>query len=293
VSVTDPVLAVAAPPSRSRLARRAFGRPSGAFGAVLLLSVIGLALIGPIVAPHDITEIVARPLLGPSAEHWLGTDILGRDVWSRLLHGGISLLGVAVSATLIAYAVGAGWGMLASLRSRAFDTLSLAAVDVVLSLPPLVVGLVLLAGAGSGNVVVALALAAIQVPRVFRIVRSAAREVATQDFVEAALARGDSSFSVLRRDVLSNIWTPMLADFGLRVTSSVILFSSLSFLGLGAPPPSADWGLMISENRTGILIQPWGVLAPAILIAMLSVGVNLLTDSFSRAIGAGSSVPEV
>jgi peptide/nickel transport system permease protein len=256
----------------------------------MLAVVLVVALAGPSLAPHSIRAVVGAPFASPSASALLGTDALGRDVFSRVLHGGLALIAVAISATVLAYLIGACWGMAVSLRSRWLDTLSIGAVDVLLSLPPLVVGMVLLAGAGSGNVTIALALGAIQAPRVFRIVRAASREVAAQDFVEASIARGDSWARVLRRDILANIWTPMLADFGLRVTSSVILFSSLSFLGLGAPPPSPDWGQMISENQIGLTTQPWGVVVPVLLIAVLSVGTNLLTDTFSRTMNLGSTV---
>lgn len=258
----------------------------GAIGAVTVVLVAGLAVVGPAIAPHPDRQVVGAPLQGPSSQAVLGTDILGRDVLSRVLSGGLSLLVVALVATALAYLVGATWGMLVALRSRFLDTLSIGIVDVVLSLPPLIVALVLLAGAGSGTAVIAVALAAVQVPRVFRIVRASSREVVAQDYVEAAFARGDSSWRVLRRDVLPNVLTPLLADFGVRITSSVILVASLSFLGLGAAPPEADWGLMINENRTGILVQPWGVMAPALLIAALSVGINLLTDGISRTLGA-------
>ncbi len=273
--------------ARSRLPR-GIRTAEGLLGTVVVVLVCGIALLGPSLAPHADQEVVGTPLAGPSADALLGTDILGRDVFSRVLLGGVSLLAVALGATVLAYLIGASWGMLVTLRSRLLDTVSIGAVDVVLSLPPLIVALVLLAGAGSGTVVVAVALAAVQVPRVFRIVRAASREVVTQDYVEAAFARGDSTLRVLRRDVLPNIVTPLLADFGVRITSSIILVSSLSFLGLGAPPPQADWGLMINENRTGILVQPWGVMAPALLIAALSVGINLITDGFSRAFGGAT-----
>lgn len=262
--------------------RAALTRGAGLVGTLMLLAVLLIALIGPFAAPYGIADVVGAPLLGPSAEHLLGTDILGRDVFSRVLHGGAPLLLVSFGATLIAYAVGSAWAIIAVLKWRTFEMVSLALVDIVLSLPPLIVGLLLLAGGGSGNLVIALALAVIQVPRVYRIVRAAAREQAVLEYVEFAQSRGDSAWTIMGRDILANIRTPMLADFGIRLTSSVVLFSSLSFLGLGAPPPSSDWGIMIAENRTGITLQPLGVLVPAVLIAVLSIAVNLMADAYSR-----------
>jgi peptide/nickel transport system permease protein len=255
---------------------------AGLVGTLMLLAVILIALIGPLVAPHGIADVIGAPLAPPSGDALLGTDILGRDVLSRVLHGGAPLLLVSVGATLLAYAIGSAWAILAVLKWRVLDMVSLALVDVVLSLPPLIVGLLLLAGGGSGNLVIALALAVIQVPRVYRIVRAAAREQAVLEYVEFARSRGDSAWTIMGRDILANIRTPMLADFGIRLTSSVVLFSSLSFLGLGAAPPSSDWGIMIAENRTGITLQPFGVLVPAVLIAVLSIAVNMMADAYSK-----------
>lgn len=261
---------------------RSLTRGAGLVGSLMLAVVLLVALLGPLVSPYDIAEVVGAPLAPPSPDALLGTDILGRDVLSRVLHGGAPLLLVSFGATLLAYAVGSAWAILAVLKWRVLDMLSLAVVDIILSLPPLIVGLVLLAGGGSGNIVIALALAVIQVPRVYRIVRAAAREQSVLEYVEFARSRGDSVWTIMGRDILANIRTPMLADFGIRLTSSVVLFSSLSFLGLGAPPPASDWGIMISENRTGITLQPLGVLVPAVLIAVLSIAVNLMADSYSR-----------
>ncbi|MFT4214342.1 MAG: ABC transporter permease [Microbacterium sp.] len=255
---------------------------AGLVGTLMLTAVLLVAIIGPFVAPSGLADVVGIPLTAPNAQNLLGTDILGRDVLSRVLHGGAPLLLVSLGATLIAYAVGSAWAIIAVLRWRMLEMISLALVDIVLSLPPLIVGLVMLAGGGSGNLVIALALAVIQVPRVYRIVRAAAREQSVLEYVEFAQSRGDSVWTIMGRDILVNIRTPMLADFGIRLTSSVILFSSLSFLGLGAPPPASDWGIMISENRTGILLQPWGVLVPAVLIAVLSIAVNMMADAYSQ-----------
>ncbi len=262
--------------------RASLTRGAGLVGTLMLLTVVLVALIGPWLAPHGVADVIGTPLAPPSGDALLGTDILGRDVFSRVLRGGAPLLLVSVGATLIAYSIGSAWAIIAVLKWKVFDTLSLALVDIVLSLPPLIVGLLLLAGGGSGNLVIAFALAVIQVPRVYRIVRAATREQAVLEYVEFARSRGDSAWTIMVRDILANIRTPMLADFGIRLTSSVVLFSSLSFLGLGAAPPSSDWGVMIAENRTGITLQPYGVLVPAVLIAVLSIAVNLMADAYSK-----------
>ncbi len=270
---------------RSLLVRGALGTRVGRAGLVIVAVIFGIALIGPLVSPFTPTEVVGLPFQAPSGAHWLGTDELGRDALTRYLHGGITLVVVAFLATLLAYAVGISIGTAAGYRRGAFDLGTIGVVDLVLAFPPIVFILVLLAAAGPRLSLVVLGIAMTHAPRIIRIVRAVTIETATQEFVEAAVARGESLPSILRRDILANIWTPVMADFGLRLTGSVILFSSLSYLGLGQAPPAADWGLMISENRAGLLVQPWVVVVPAATIALLTIGVNLIADGVARSVG--------
>jgi peptide/nickel transport system permease protein len=216
----------------------------------------------------------------------LGTDFLGRDVLSRFLHGGRLVLLVGCSATILAYAVAVPTGIVAGLRrGRAIDSVVVAVSDVVYALPPLIFLLVLLAATGPGLPIVVLGIAITHIPRVLRIARLATIDLATREFVEASFARGEGLVAVGVRDIAPNILTPMLADFGVRLAVSIIMYSSLSYLGLGPAPPAADWGLMISENRVGMTFAPWVVAAPALAIAAFAVSVNILADSFARTIG--------
>jgi peptide/nickel transport system permease protein len=267
------------------LVRSALDTVSGRIGFGLLLIVLGIAFLGPVLAPYSATEVVGLPFQEPSGSHWLGTDFLGRDALSRLLYGGVTLVLLAALATFLAYLVGISIGMLAGYKRGVLDLGTVGAADLLLSFPPLVFVLVLLAALGPSLSTILVGIAAIHVPRVIRIVRSVTIEVSTQEFVEAALARGDSVPAILWYDILPNIWTPLLADIGIRFTGSVILFSTLSFLGLGQSPPAADWGLMISENRVGLTIQPWVVLVPALTIIALTISANLLADAISRSLG--------
>lgn len=285
---------VAAEGLPAQLARRARGSPfvrggvatrSGRVGVVLVASVMGLALLGPAFAPYSTTEVVGLPFDPPSRDHLLGTDGLGRDALSRFLNGGLTLVVVAFVATILAYMVGVIAGMAAGFRRGTLDLVTVGVADVLIAYPPIVFALVLLAAAGPRTSVAVIAIAAVHAPRVARIVRSATIEVSTQEFVEASVARGEGLRSILFTDILPNVWTPVLADFGLRLTGSIILFSALAFLGLGPAPPAADWGLLISENRAGIMIQPWVLIVPAIAIALLSIGVNLVADSIARSVG--------
>jgi peptide/nickel transport system permease protein len=269
----------------SLTAPKALSSRLGKAGAAICLIVVMIALFGPFVSPESPTETVGVPFSGPSRENWLGTDALGRDVLSRFLHGGRTLVAVAVLATVLSYSVGVTIGMIAGYRRRFVDIATITISDVMIAFPPIIFLLALVAAAGPRVSLAIVGIAAIHAPRVARIARVATIETAQYDFVEAAVARGESTLSVLRRDILPNIRVPILADMGPRLAYSVILFSSLSFLGLGPTPPAADWGLMISENRLALTTQPWAVVGPAIGLALLAIGVTLLADAVARAAG--------
>lgn len=257
----------------------------GIIGLLGVSLLIALTLLGPLFSPYSPTAVVGLPLKGPSTHHLLGTDELGRDAFSRFLYGGRYLLGGTFLSSGIAYLLGIFVGMAAGYRRGRFELTVVGGVDLIIAFPPLVLMLLLLAGAGTGFLIATVAVAAIQFPRIVRIVRTATLEVSTQEFVEAAEARGESNSTILVREILPNIWSPILADFGIRLASSALLLASLSYLGLGPAPPTADWGLMISENRDAIIIQPWIIVAPALAIGFLTVMVNLAADSVARSVG--------
>lgn len=257
----------------------------GLLGALLVTIVVVIALLGPFVSPHLSGDIVGTSYLPPGPDHQLGTDGLGRDVLSRYLQGGRTLLLVAFVATLLAYLIGIATGLASGFATGRVDLVAVWAVDVLLAFPPIVLVLTLVAVAGSSMTVAVLGIAAVHAPRIYRIARSVTLGIATQEYVEAAVARGERFGSILRREVLPNIWTPVLADFGIRLAGSVILYASLSYLGFGTPPPAPDWASMISDDRLGLTIQPWVVVVPAITIAVLAIGVSLLADSIARASG--------
>ncbi len=273
----------------NRSQRRYLGKITSSREGVVGLFLVGflllISLVGPLVVPHSIDEVVGRPYEPPSSSAWLGTDQLGRDVLSRFLSGGLSIIVVAFASTTTAYTIGSAVGLVAGFRKGIFDKTTIAIVNVVLSIPPLVIALLLLAGIGSGLGVAAVSIAVVLTPPIIRVVRSVTREIAQNEYVEVAVARGESTMSIVFREILPNIRAPLLADFGIRLSWAVVIFASLSFLGLGQAPPAADWGLMISENREGLTISPWPVMVPAVAIALLSVGVNLLADAVARSIG--------
>lgn len=296
VSLADPTPEVAPPASSPRIGlflRACTSSRRGTVGLVGLSLLILLVAIGPVFSPYGSTDLVGAPFQSPSVSHWLGTDLLGRDGFSRFLVGGRSLLLGTFASTALAYIIGIAMGLAAGYRRGIVENATIAAIDLLIAFPPLILLLLIVAGAGTGLLVATLAVAAIQLPRVVRIVRTATLEVSTREFVEAAVARGERVSRILRREILPNVWTPIMADFGIRLSASALLLASLSYLGLGPAPPAADWGLMISENRSGVIIQPWVVIAPAAAIAFLTIMVNLIADSVARSVGRSVVVRDV
>jgi ABC-type dipeptide/oligopeptide/nickel transport system permease subunit len=258
---------------------------SGRAGLAAALLLVALILIGPLFAPHDPAAIVGLPLQRPGGGFVLGTDALGRDVLSRVLWGGRSIVALSLVATSLAYVAGAAIGLLAGYTRSLVDPLLMRAMDVLLAVPPLLFLLVLATGAGHSIVVLVLGVATVHVPSIARIVRAATQDVAVRGYVEAAVARGERTPSILAREILPNVLGTVLADAGIRLTGSILILASVNFLGLGLQPPRADWALMISENRGGITLQPWAVAGPALLIAFLTVAVNLVADAVARSLG--------
>ena len=271
----------------ARLTRRSrrllFGTVSGRIGVVLAVGVVGLAAMGPAIAPHSATAVVGTPFQPPSTTSPLGTDEIGRDVLSRVLVGGWSLLVFAGAATLLAYIVGGTIGLVAGFNRSLLDPTLMRTVDVILAFPPILFLLLLAAGMGPGVLGLIIGISVVQIPGVARIVRTATLETSVRGYVEAAVARGERTIRILRREILPNITGPLSADVGPRFTVSVLLVAALNYLGLGRQPPAADWAVMVSENRTALTIPPWtvslSVLVPAVLIAVLAISVNLIADA--------------
>jgi peptide/nickel transport system permease protein len=263
--------------------------PAGLVGTVLLAAVVGIALLGPFFAPYAPDEPVGVPFSGPAEGTPFGTDFLGRDVLSRVLWGGRSVLALAGLATLLAYAGGIAIGLVAGYSRSLLDPVLMRTADVMLSFPALLFLLVLVTGAGTSKAVLVLGVALVQMPLIARIVRTATLEQSVRGFVEAAVARGESTSAILRREILPNIAGPIAADVGLRFTYAIILVASVNFLGLGLQPPAADWALIISENRGGLTLNPYVILVPAALISLLTISVNLVGDAIARSLGISTA----
>jgi peptide/nickel transport system permease protein len=274
------------PPRHQWLATigRAARTGRGGIGLSLVALVVGVAAIGPFVAPNDPDAFVTSAPFAHSTRHnLLGGDVLARDVMSRLLDGGWVLLLLAASATALGVVLGAAAGVCAAYLGRRTDSVIMRAVDVVLAFPTIVLALLLVSILGPKLWLIVLAVSVSHLPQVARVVRSAALDLSERDFVKAVELEGISPVRVMTGEILPNLTTPIMVEAGLRLTYSIIIIAGLGFLGFGQPPPAPSWGAMINENRIGLAQNPWATAAPAAMIAVLAIGTNLFTDAISRA----------
>ena len=265
-------------------------RLAAAAGAV---TVVAGALLGPWLGPllvgRSPTEQVGLPFDGPSAAHPLGTDFLGRDALARLLDGGAVVVGVAAGAAVAAGVLGVLLGVLAATLPWRAGELLVRAVDVLAVVPALLVVLVLAAGFPGSDLAVLVAIAVVSVPFSVRVNRAAVEQVTGSGYVEMARARGDGWWRVLRHDIAPNIAGPALSEAGLRFVAALYLSATAGFLGLGAGAPAANWGRMVAENLPGARLAVWPFLAPALLLVLLAVAVNMLADEWAAHVGRTGS----
>jgi peptide/nickel transport system permease protein len=252
-------------------------------GLAMFLFIVALAVIGPYIAPYSPVEFVTDPYAKPSSIAWLGGDNLGRDVLSRVLCGGRSVLILSFSATAIGMLLGVSVGLIAGYARTAVSEVIMRGLDVLLAFPQIVFVLLLISVLGPQLWLLVLGVGVTLAPPIARVVYGATMEVKERDFVMAAESLGVSHFKIAFTEILPSIVSPLMVEFGLNLTFAIGTIASLSFLGFGIQPPAADWGLMINENRIGLVVQPYSVLVPVALIAILAVGVNLVTDGVAHA----------
>jgi peptide/nickel transport system permease protein len=248
-------------------------------GLVIVGTIVILGLLAPWIAPHPWDTISIRTRFQPpSATYWLGTDEYGRDVLSRLLMGTRLSLAMGLGATLISIAGGVPLGLVAGYFRGKTDEILMRAADVLMAIPAIMLGLLVLAVTPPALWKTAFAVGFVYIPLIARVARSVTLGLASEDFVQAARAGAESTGYILFREILPNAWPALIVEASLRVTYAILLGSALSFLGLGAQPPSSDWGLMIAEARDFIDRAPWIAVAPGVAMCLLVIGINLIGD---------------
>lgn len=263
---------------------RVWVQSEGRIGIILTAVIVLLAFLGPLLAPvltgYGPTEFASRPF---QPEGVFGTDDLGRSVASRFLSGGSLLVIYSALATAIGLFAGAAFGMTAAYAGGAVDAVIMRCNDVLLAIPQLVFALLAISVLGPQGWVLIVVIGFTHAPRIARVSRAATLNVINEDYIRAAEMYAMPRSRIIFREIVPNIMGPLSVEAGLRLTYSIGAIASLSFLGLGMQPPTADWGLMINENRIALSVQPWGVILPVIAIAILTIGTNLLADAIARA----------
>jgi peptide/nickel transport system permease protein len=249
-------------------------------GSFLTLFVILVAVFGPLFAPYGEDEVVGPPF---STQGVLGTDYLGHDVLSRVMYGGLNILVVSLFATIIGMVLGILIGVVAAYSGGWWDEVIMRLNDVTLAFPQILLALLVLTSVSQPeDWMIVLIVGLSHAPRVARLARGVALGIVSRDFVIAAEALGEKRSRLILAEVLPNMTAPLLAEGGLRLTYSIGLVGGLAFLGFSTDPNAANWGQMINENRLGMSTQAWSVLAPVLMIAIFTVGTNLIADGISQ-----------
>ncbi len=258
----------------------------GQCAAIVVIFWMIIVVIGPYIAPyHEMDMEGDDGFLDAYGDFYLGTDYLGRDTLSRIIFGARNTIGIALLSTLLAYLIGITLGILAAVKGGWIDMLISRVNDAILALPTIMLGLIVIAALGSSIPILIGTAAIIYATSVFRIARALGQDIMVQDFVEAARARGEGVWWIIKSEVLPNAAMPLATDFGLRLVFVVLFISSLSFLGLGIQPPASDWGSMVRENLQGLTYGSYAAIWPALAIATFTISINLIVDDVSAKSG--------
>ena len=253
---------------------------SAKLGLCMVTVTLLAALLAPLIAPYGEAEKVGDIWLDPGGATLLGTDQLGRDLFTRMLYGARNTIAIALVITLLAFVVGGVGGLMAATVGGWLDMVLSRVVDLFMAFPALILTLMILSILGTSIPVLIIVIALLDATKVFRLARALAMDIAVMEFVEVARLRGEGLRWIILKEVLPNALPALIAEFGLRFCFIFLFISALSFLGLGIQPPAADWGSMVRENAGAISFGIFVPLWPAAAIAFLTVGVNLVVDWF-------------
>lgn len=265
--------------------KRFFRQPLSVIGGVLVASFIIMAIFGSSIAPYRYDAIIrGAARQPPSTDYLLGTDRLGRDVYSRILWGARDIVGLPALTTALSVAFGAALGLYIGYRGGWIDEVVSRVMDSLLAIPALILALVMLGTLGASQIGIVIVIVVLYTPIVARVARSAVLSLRAMGYIEAAKLRGESTAYILFRELLPGVLPALVVEGALRFSYAIFLTASLGFLGLGVQPPSPDWGRMVNEARDSYTQTPWALWAPAAAIALLIIGVNLLSDGLRRAL---------
>jgi peptide/nickel transport system permease protein len=268
--------------------------PGALVAGVVILGLFAIfAAVGPWVVPYDVEKFHrASALEPPSRAFWFGTDRYGRDVLSRVVVGSRTTLTMAAAGTVVGVAIGLALGLSSGYVGGRADEAVMRTMDIVMSFPSLLLAMLVVSVLGASAVNAVLSIALVFVPRVARVVRSAVLGLRSAEFIEAAQVRGERASWIVTRELLPNLWPPIIVEACVRMSFAVLMSVALSYLGLGAQPPTPDWGLMVAKERAFLVQAPWVVLCPAGAIVTLVIGVNLLGDGLREWLMARKSADD-
>lgn len=267
-------------PARPRRLNSLLRNPSGIVSSVIVIAFLVMAAAGAWLPPYDPNELNAGPpIAGPTAEHWFGTDELGRDQLSRVISAARVAVSVSAISVSLALVLGGVLGIIAGYAGGWTDKILVRVMDIMFSFPTLLLAIVIVAVLGPGLVTASLAIAIVYTPRFARVARGATLGVRNDLYIEAARLSGVRPTRIATRHVIPNITAPMTVIAALSMSTAQLAYAALSFLGLGTNPPQADYGSMLARSRNFMTIAPWMVIFPSIALILLIVGFNLFGDA--------------